>query len=125
MAIFDPFKFEWKGKAVVITPDRRMGAIATVEDFITLDDIAKGMKRRTFALGKLAEAWAALLNYVGMAATSEEVYSDFFANPEAQSSALLAASSLLVLMVPPSALREAESSPPNPTKRRRRAAANS
>lgn len=103
---FKPVSLTWQGNTYTIAPDRMMGAIGRIEDFITLVEIERYTQQsRTLPMAKLASAFAAVLTYAGAAGvTAEDVYAAMFstkANDDGQAAAMSAVMVLLTMMVPP------------------------
>lgn len=110
--MFEATTFNWKGRDFTIPPDRIMGAIATVEDVITLGEIADYSQSHKINLSRVAKAYAAVLRYAGAEASWEEVYKGMFGG--GQTTALVAVRTLLLMMIPPGALDAKEvGSPPS------------
>lgn len=108
MSKFIDFPLAWHGKDLTIPANRVMGAIARVEDFVTLGELQESARRRAVPLGKISQAYAALLNYAGAReVTAEEVYVGMFgdsagANVQHIQEACLG---LMSLMLPPDHLK--------------------
>jgi hypothetical protein len=80
-----------------------MGAIATVEEVMTLSELGSLAQKGDVPLTKIAYAFGALLRYAGSKQTDEEVYSFLFiGSANQQPIALNAVTSLMLLMVPKS-----------------------
>jgi hypothetical protein len=109
MAIFEEVRLEWGGKEHVIPPDRIMGAIAVVEELVTFVELSHELQTRQFRLGRLAQAYAALLGYAGAKVSTEEVYAALFRRDGADETlrAASAVVTLLMIMVPPAAREKA------------------
>jgi hypothetical protein len=106
MSKFKPVSLTWQGNTYTIAPDRMMGAIGRIEDFITLVEIERyTQKNATLPMAKLASAFAAVITYAGATdVTAEDVYSAMFttkADDEGQAAAMRAVMVLLTMMVPP------------------------
>lgn len=119
MAIFDDIKLEWQGRERVIPARRVMGAIATIEDVVTLVELQRYGERGAMPMAKLAMAYAAVLRYAGAQAGDDEVYASLFGSDadEAQGRMLASIQTLMMMMVPPEAIRRSlaaqESAPGN------------
>lgn len=110
MSLFQPLTLNWEGRDYVIPPDRVMGAIATVEDVITLGELANVSQSGNINISKLARAYSALITYAGaMNASWEVVYKSMFQGN--QQVALLAVRSLLIMMMPPGTIQLGEVKP--------------
>lgn len=100
MAIFDSRTVVWRGTEYVIPATRIMGAIATIEEVITLVELSTSMKEGKPPLHKIAKAYAGVLRYAGAKATDEEVYAGMFANGLNPDQILAATYGLMELMIP-------------------------
>jgi hypothetical protein len=104
--MFKDIKLTWGGEEKVLRANRVLKGIAIVEQFITIDKLA------TFEQGakvaSLAQAYGALLRFVGFKLTDEEVYEGIFSSADQATVAKEAASALLALMIPPSTLAAAQ-----------------
>lgn len=100
-AKFDPIVLSWRGRNHVIPPNRVMGAIARIEDFVTMGELRDYGLKKTIPMGKLAQAFAAVIEYAGGKVDSDEVYADMFAGGEAQVNAAAAINALMGMMIPP------------------------
>ena len=101
---FKPITLAWRGKKLTIAANRVMGAIARIEDYVTIVELQHYAAKKTLPMAKLAEAFAAVIEYAGGQVTAEEVYQDMFATGEAQQNAMAAINALMVMMVPPEAV---------------------
>lgn len=125
-SIFKPVTLKWRGTDYVIEPTRVMRAIAIVEDYVTLHELAvMTEERHTIKTSRIAMAYAALLQYAGAKdATEETVYLGMFRGNE--NSQQLVASSItgLLTMLIPHTLEEGQSATgeqsPNRAERRKR-----
>lgn len=101
---FEPFEMEWAGKKYVIPAHRVMGAIARVEDVVTLPQLQDHGLRGSMPMAKIAMAYGALLRYAGAAVTDTEVYEGMFTSLRENNAKALVDSTvvLMSLMVPPS-----------------------
>lgn len=75
---WDPVELTWQGKEYVIPPQAIMGAIARVEDHITLFELITASATARPPLGKISQAYASLLRYAGASVQDLEVYSAMF-----------------------------------------------
>jgi hypothetical protein len=103
MSIFEKVSLKWGGKEYDIESDKVMGAIAKVEEVITLQELFNFYQKNDAPMAKLAMAFAAVLRYAGATVKDEEVYAAMF-NHEDQNSVTNSINTLLVMMVPPSAM---------------------
>ncbi|MFN7177113.1 MAG: hypothetical protein ACK4MX_09515 [Thermaurantiacus sp.] len=109
MSIFEAYNLEWAGEKLVIPPDRVMCAIAVVEQHITLHELFEVMgRRKTVEMVRLAEAYAALLNFAGAEVSAEEVYASFFMSGDQASAIISAVRGLQMLMIPPASYKVTE-----------------
>jgi hypothetical protein len=110
MSIFQDVCITWKGADYTIKSDRVMGAIAVIEDHVTIDKVLGGSP----SFSKMAGAFAALLRYAGAKASAEEVYASYLSDGSAESAAQII-TTLQILMIPPG-LIEKEQAKPNAKK---------
>jgi hypothetical protein len=104
MSIFEEVVLSWDGVEYKIDPERVMGAIAKVEEIITLRELSEYAQKGDAPMAKLAMAFASVLRYAGAKVRDEEVYSGMFSG-SGQKSAIGSISVLLQMMIPPSALK--------------------
>lgn len=107
--IFNQVTFSWKGRDFTIPPNRIMGAIASVEEVMTLQEMAASTQTGKVKTARIAIAYAQVLRYAGargvdsqgnsIEATDDEVYAAMF-SVEGQSRAMVALQTLLLMMVP-------------------------
>lgn len=100
MAIFEEITLSWNGEEYKIPPDKIMGAIAKIEDVITLKELGDYAVKGDAPLAKMAIAYATVLRYAGAKVNESEVYSAMF---DAGSSVniLTCINALLTMMIPP------------------------
>lgn len=123
MIIFQPVTLNWSDQDYTIPADRIMGAIATVEEVMTLGELAEASNTGRINISKLSRAYSAMLQYAGAPSASwEVVYKSMFAGN--QTTALLGVRSLLIMMMPPSDLVQKMNTGATP-KGKARAASNS
>lgn len=81
-----------------------MGAIARIEDVLTLKEIHDAASMRgTVKLARVASAYGAVLRYAGAKVTDEEIYSGMFGGEGAgQQRITESLTTLLAMMIPPS-----------------------
>lgn len=103
MGIFEDVTLTWKGQDHTIEASRVMGAIAKVEEIITLRELFDYYQKSDAPMVKLSMAFASVLRYAGAKVKDEEVYAAMF-NHEDQNSVTNSISTLLAMMVPPSAI---------------------
>jgi len=101
MKVFDDVTFEWDGKPYTIPANKLLGAIARVENVVTIGELLETQTTRgTVKMAVLARAFGELLRYAGCKVTDDEVYLGMFGgNSGAAQAALMA---VIGLMVPPS-----------------------
>ena len=106
MGIFSDVRLEWGDQDFTIPAERVLGAIAVVEDVITLGDLA-GNSRGRLPLAKISMAYGALIRYAGGKVSDEEIYTACFGErgKAIQKRASEMVFSLQVLMIPPEHLR--------------------
>lgn len=104
MGIFQPIPIAWEGVEHVIPADRVMGAIAAIEDVVTLHELQQFAVRKTAPMGKLAMAYGAVLRYAGARVTDEEVYSGMLGSGDRAPSISIAIAGLLNMMIPPASI---------------------
>lgn len=75
--MFEPFKMNWKGREATIPPRRMMGAIAACETHLTMPELEVFQLRQTLPIARIANAYAAVLQYAGIPVASDEVYAAF------------------------------------------------
>lgn len=109
---FEPIRLEWNGKKYMIPANRVMGAIARIEDTVTLPELHKMQQRGGAPLAKLSQAFADVLAYAGATGVdAETVYISMFDGSEDQQAAAMAVMGILQMMTPPQSM-VGNSSPP-------------
>jgi hypothetical protein len=108
MAIFEEITLTWAGADYTIEPNKVMGAIARIEEVITLKELGEYAQKGDAPMAKLAMAFAAVLRYAGARVSEEEVYAAMFSK-EGQTSAMASISTLLTMMIPPNAFKQTQS----------------
>ena len=91
MAIFQPIKLSWRGKAFAIPAERVLGAIASIEEVATFPEIIR-MVSGTPNMSKIARAYGAVLRYAGAVVDDEEVYEGMFQPGSTHAEVLIALS---------------------------------
>lgn len=99
--IFEPVVLTWQGSEYEIAPDRIMGAIAKIEDVITLKELGEYAMKGDAPLAKLSMAYSAVLRYAGCKVSDAEVYQAMFDSGNSVS-ILGCINALLAMMIPPS-----------------------
>lgn len=107
---FDDYKLSWGDTEYIIPARQIMGAIAKVEQVITLSELQVYFVRGAAPLSLLAQAYGAVLRYAGAKVEDADVYAGMFGNGADDDAATNAAATvktclfgLLELMVPPAA----------------------
>lgn len=96
---FDDIKLAWDGRTYTIPSRAVMGAIARVEDVVTLEELRQYTQRRAVPLAKISMAYGAVLRYAGADVDDEAVYASMFSDGGADR-AMDAVLGLLRLMLP-------------------------
>jgi hypothetical protein len=104
--VFEDVALEWEGVSFTIPANRMLRAIATVEDIITLPELAQSSQRGTPPMSKIAQAYGAVLRYAGCRVADDAVYGSMFGNEEAAANVMLAITGLMQIMLPPSAKKQ-------------------
>jgi hypothetical protein len=127
MGAFDAVTLSWEGRDHTIPANRVLGAIARIEDVVTLEELSRYGERGTMPLAKLAMAYGAVLRYAGANVKDDEVFTGMFSDGQKQSDLVTALMSLLTMMLPPGSIEENGGNPgeatPNPPQGARLAAA--
>lgn len=100
MGIFEPVVLSWNGQEYEIAPDRLMGAIATIEDTITLKEVGEYAMKGDAPIAKLSMAYGSVLRYAGCKVKDDEIYVAMFDSGK-NTSVLGCISALLAMMIPP------------------------
>lgn len=109
---FNDVTLEWKGSKYTIPSDQMMEAINRIEDHVSLETLhVRDGEKPSWKRGKIAQAYAAVLNFAGAKVTPEEVYAGMF-EKGASNAAGVAVQSLILLMVPNSLIEEEEGGEP-------------
>ena len=117
MSIFDDVVFGFKGKEYKVKSNKIMRLIAMIEDIVTMQELTSGKVK----FSKLAEAYAACLNYAGADTDVEEVYESLFGTGGAEV-VQGSITSLIMLMLPPSSYNPpAPDTKKKPTKAKKKA----
>lgn len=102
MSIFDPIDLVWQGQTYTIQPDRVLGAIARIEEVMTLKEIHESYTQRgSIALSKVAQAYGAVLRWAGAQASNDEVYSSLFDGSSDGAAVQQMLQALLLMLTPP------------------------
>lgn len=97
---FDKIILEWQGDEYVIDAHRVMGAIARIEDVITLGDLYNYTQRGSAPAAKLCMAYAAVLRYAGAKVVDEDVYSMCFESGDNAEKLMQSVMALMNIMLP-------------------------
>jgi hypothetical protein len=100
--MFKPVEIDWKGKPIIIPASRLLGAIASVEEVITFNELLGFSRRGAYPAARIAQAYGALLRYAGEIVTDEDVYGGIFGDEANTVTVTGSMQLLLMLMVPPS-----------------------
>lgn len=103
MGVFDDIHLNWQGRDYVIPANKVMGAIARIEDVITLTEIYEASQQRSVKFSRVSSAYATVLRFAGATVTDEEVYAGMFDGQSAAAAVRDALTGLLSMMIPPSA----------------------
>jgi hypothetical protein len=102
MGSFEDIRLQWAGKDYTIRANRVLGAIARIEDVLTLSELQRFSMRGTAPMAKLSMAYGAVLRYAGATVTDEEVYAGMFGETGTGADAVVESiSALVAMMVPP------------------------
>lgn len=100
--MFQDIKFQWAGKTYTLPARKSLGAIALVENTITLQELAQYSKNGLAPRGKLAIAFGDLLRYCGADVENEDIYYDMFGDEgKIIENVGTAVATLMQLMIPP------------------------
>jgi hypothetical protein len=114
MSIFEEVSLKWGDQEYKIEPTKVMGAIAKIEEVITLKELLDYFQKGDAPIVKLSMAFGSVLRYAGARVTDEEVYAGMFEDG-LQDSIVASIYNLLFMMVPPSALNKPGKVPAAPT----------
>jgi hypothetical protein len=103
MSSFVDVVLNWDGKQYTIKAYRVLGAVARIEDHVTMVELMQAAQAGSMPVAKVAMALGAVLKYAGAPATPEDVYEHILTSSGA--AVLECLNSILELVVPPS-LRE-------------------
>jgi hypothetical protein len=101
--MFAPVELSWADQTYVIPPDRVLGAVAVVEEHLTMAELAQEAQNGRLRLARLSRAFGALLRYAGARITDDEVYAGIFeGDPKTVKERIVTGvNTLMALMVPP------------------------
>jgi hypothetical protein len=109
MKVFDDIRLNWKGQDYVIPSDAMLGAIARIEQHITMVELQDYTERGTAPLARLSQAYGAVLRFAGAKVADDEVYAGIYRGGEETRKAVLSLQVLLHMMLPASAMRKEHS----------------
>lgn len=103
MSGFDDIKLGWGGKVYTIPARKALGAIARIEQVITLKELTQFAQRETAPMAMLAQAYGSVLRYAGADVTDEDIYTGMFGAAGQDVSAVIAEAvqTLMLMMIPP------------------------
>lgn len=104
MAIFEDITLGFNGEEYTVKHTEVMKLIAVIEDIITLQELTSGTNPK---LSKIAEAYAAALNFAGAKVGWDEVYASLFSEGAAERIPQVL-SALVMMMLPPDSYRPPE-----------------
>jgi hypothetical protein len=104
--MFEQVELEWKGRKYIIPPRRVMGALAKVEDHLTMIDLEQAASRQTLPFAKIANAYAALLQWAGCPVGADEVYEGLLSGGDDQATVMLTCVQHLQELFLPRQMRE-------------------
>jgi hypothetical protein len=99
---FQDIELEWKGDIYTIKAHRVMGAIARIEEYITLPELNTYTQRGGAPIGRLSQAYCAVLKYAGASVTEADVYEQSFATNGDENNIMLAVTNIMMILLPPS-----------------------
>jgi hypothetical protein len=113
MSSFEDIKLGWEGKSYLIPARKVLGAVARVEEVVTLQELLQYAQRGTAPMGRIAKAFGLVLRYAGADVEDEAVYlgmfgSDTAADGGVQQQVLTAVTLLMQMMIPPEVRRKVE-----------------
>lgn len=110
MGSFDDIHLEWADRKYTIKRDRVLGAIARVEDVLTLSELSRFHQRGTAPMAKIAMAYGAVLRYAGAKVSDDEVAQGL--GEMNADSVVEAIMGLLLMMAPKLSSADKEAAPP-------------
>lgn len=111
-SIFEDIKLSWKGQTVLIPARSVLGAIARIEEVITLNELSRHAQSASAPLARIAMAYGRVLRYAGVQVDDDEVYAGMFGGTESHELVAAAISSLLSMMISPEIRRRIDSGLP-------------
>lgn len=107
-SVFEPVKLGWQGKVYLLPANRVLGAVARIEEVITLAELAKHASGGNAPLARIARAYGSVLRYVGADVEDDDVYAGMFGGAEARELVSAAVQGLLSMMISPEIRRRLE-----------------
>jgi hypothetical protein len=101
MGPFQDVPLAWQGETHVIPAKRVMGAIAVIEETLTVHEILIYMGRGKAPFMKFSMAYGGLLRYLGIPVSDDQVYDRMFASETEQADMLAKLYQLLEIMTKP------------------------
>jgi hypothetical protein len=98
---FEDVKLNWRGKLYIIPARKALGAIARIEQVITLKELTGYAQRGTAPMAMLAQAYGTVLRYSGATVEDEEVYEALFSADDTSAEINEAIATLMLMMIPP------------------------
>lgn len=108
VSVFQPVTLGWQGKSYTLPANRVLGAVARIEEVITLAELAKHASGGNAPLARLAQAYGSVLRYAGADVADDEVYAGMFGGEEARELVSAAVQGLLGMMISPEIRRRIE-----------------
>lgn len=99
-AVFTDIELEWKGQVFTIKPHKVMGALARIEEHITLAELQAYSQKGTAPLVKLCMSYGVALRYAGARVSDDEIYAEAFEGPEQQQAVMNAVMMIMQMMLP-------------------------
>lgn len=100
MKLFDDIKLEWAGKAYIIPANKVLGAIARIEEIVSIRELAACARESTLPVAKLSMAYGSVLRYAGAEVDDEDVYAGIFSGGDHAHQVATAVGGLLAMMIP-------------------------
>lgn len=100
---FDDVTLIWRDREYTIPARNMMGAIARIEDHVTMPEMQRFGERGTAPISRLSAAFGSVLRFAGCQVKDEEVYSAMFEGGDAAIAVSTSIRTLLAMMVPKNA----------------------
>lgn len=107
MQAFEDVNLSWHGTDYTIRANRVMGAIARIEQHVTLSELIEMSQKGRIRFGQIAQAYASVLRYAGASVTDDACYLGLFKENRA-TVANAALAGLLKMLLPPDTFAAAE-----------------